>query len=74
MNKKLLIGTGALLPLVIAPVAIVASCATTVSPAGAIAEVLHQDGKVTFKTNAGTYSDAQVAGFQSQPSSFTNRT
>ena len=72
MNKKLLIGTGALLPLVIAPVAIVASCATTVSPAGAIAEVLHQNGKVTFKTNAGTYSDAQVAGFQSQPSSFTN--
>ena len=72
LNKKLLWSAGALLPLVVAPVAVVASCATTVSPAGAIAEVLHQDGKVAFKANAGTYSEAQVAAFQSQPSSFTN--
>lgn len=69
MNKKLWWTVGAL-PLVAAPVAIVASCATTSTPAQAIAEVLHQENKVSFKSGKGTYSDAKITEFKNDPSKF----
>lgn len=72
MHKKLLLSGALLTPLAIAPIAIIASCATTVSPAQAIAETLNQSGKVTFKANKGTYGDDAIKGFLANKDSFLN--
>lgn len=71
MDKKLWWTVGTL-PLVATPVAIVASCATTLTPAQAIAEVLHQENKVSFKSGKGTYGDAEITKFTSNKASFLN--
>ena len=72
MNKKLLWTTAGLLPLVAAPVAIVASCSTTTttSPAKAIAETLSQGENVKLKENKGTYSVSELEKFKNQPKTF----
>ena len=72
ISKKLLWSAAALAPLAIAPVAIVASCATTVGPAQAIAEALHQGTNISFQSNKGTYNQAQLENFKQNPSSFKN--
>ena len=70
MNKKLLWTTAGLLPLVAAPVAIVASCSTTVSAAKAIAETLSQGENVKLKENKGTYSVSELEKFNQDPKTF----
>ena len=72
MHKKLLLSGALLAPLAIAPVAIIASCATTLTPAQAIAETLNQTGKVTFQANKGTYGDDAIKGFLANKDSFLN--
>ena len=72
MHKKLLLSGTLLAPLAIAPVAIIASCATTLTPAQAIAQTLDQDGKVTFQANKGTYGDDAIKGFLANKDSFLN--
>lgn len=67
MNQKskwlLTIGAVATPALVIAPVALIASCATTVSPAQAFAEALDDQGVVKFAENKGSYTKAQLDKF-----------
>ena len=70
LNKKLWWSAAALLPLAIAPVAVVASCATTVGPAQAIAEALHQGTNISFQNNKGTYTQAQLDDFKTNPNKF----
>ena len=70
MNKKLLWTTAGLLPLVAAPVAIVASCSTTVSASAAIAESLSQGENVKIKENKGTYSVSELENFNKNPNTF----
>lgn len=72
ISKKLLWSAAALAPLAIAPVAIVASCATTVGPAQAIAEALHQGTNISFQSGKGTYNQAKLNDFEQNPSSFKN--
>lgn len=71
MNKKLLWTTAGLLPLVAAPVAIVASCSTTTtSPAKAIAESLSQAENVKIQDKKGEYSVTQLEKFNQDPKTF----
>ena len=72
LNKKLLWSAGALLPLVVAPVAVVASCATTVSLANALAEALVQSDNISFGANKGTYNEDQLNGFKEQDATLKN--
>ena len=70
MNKKLLWTTAGLLPLVAAPVAIVASCSTTVSASAAIAESLSQGENVKIQDKKGEYSVTQLENFNKNPNTF----
>ena len=56
-------GTISASALAIAPIAVVASCATTVSPSQAVAEALEGDGVVTFATGKGQYTKTQINEF-----------
>ena len=61
-----------LAPLVIAPVAIVASCATTASPLQAAVDALNNDG-IKFVDGSGTYNEAQLIAYKNNPQTFSNQ-
>lgn len=67
MNQKsklwLTMGTISASALAIAPIAVVASCATTVSPSQAVAEALEGADVVKFDTGKGEYTRAQINEF-----------
>ena len=74
LNKKLLWSAAALVPLVIAPVAVVASCSTTLTAAQAMAEKLEQEpGKVSFKDANNEFSATEIQGYISTPADLMKR-
>ena len=72
-TKKWWWATSALLaPLVVAPVAIVASCATTASPLQAAVDALNNEG-IQFVDGAGTYNETQLIAYKNNPQTFSNQ-
>ena len=65
--KKLIWVNPILLPLVVAPVVIVASCATNATSAYVLAQVLIQEDAISFMQGKGHYTQKQLASFKAQP-------
>lgn len=58
----------------IAPVAVVASCSTTLTAAQAMAEKLEQEaGKVSFTDANNKFSETEIEGYKSKPADLMNR-
>lgn len=64
LNKKNWLVNPILLPLIVAPVAIISSCATNTY---VLAQVLIQQDAISFIQGKGHYSQKQLASFKDQP-------
>lgn len=66
LNKKNWLVNPILLPLIVAPVAIISSCATSTSTY-VLAQVLIQQDAISFIQGKGHYSQKQLVSFKDQP-------